>query len=114
VSETLDEVIAEGRGEASVLASHGHHGQAKTLELFVERVVAAARPYLTWLSDAEAKLRSGKSVDWLRARFPAWEAAGLAKTVGRTRYYRELVIPVRAHEDEARELGRRGERRKRA
>lgn len=112
MAETLDQVIADGRGEAAVLRAHGHRAQAESLAAFVERVADAARPYLTWLSDAEAKMRSGKSVEWLRARFAAWEAAGLAKMVGRKRYYRELVIPVRAHEDEARELGRRGERRK--
>jgi hypothetical protein len=61
------------------------------------RTEEAAEEWLGWINEGLATLRSGKSVAWLRAQFPAWERDGHAKLVHRgLRHYRECVIPRRA------------------
>jgi hypothetical protein len=87
----------------------GHTREADNIDRLLDRVRTAAIDYLDWLSEGEARLRSGKSVEWLRARFAGWAASGHAKKDGQRRLYRQLVVPRRANESAARESGR-GER----
>lgn len=104
---TLEQVLADARGEAAVLRSHGHKAQADSVEKVCEAVTAAAYEYLNWLSEAEARLRSGHSTEFLRARFARWLEQGLARWDGKRRQYRAVVIPQRANREAAREAGRR-------
>lgn len=109
-SRDLETVLADAREEAAVLRSHGHVGQARSVEVLVERVADAMRAYLTTLSETEAALRSGWSVPRLRARFAEWESRGLAMLDERgRRRYRELIVPVRAQDEAARLAGERGD-----
>lgn len=113
MSESLEDVLADERGSAQVLRAAGHVREADNIDRILDRVRAAANDYLDWLTEGEARLRSGKSVEWLRARFPQWMAAGHARYDGQgrgKRLYRQLVVPKRANESAAREAGRRGER----
>lgn len=110
MADTLEQVLADERGMAQVLRAAGHAREADNIDRLLDRVRASAVDYLDWLTEGEARLRSGKSVEWLRSRFPAWSAAGHAKRDGQRRTYRQLVIPKRANESAARESGRRGER----
>ncbi|NUO65777.1 MAG: hypothetical protein HOQ34_19620 [Gemmatimonadaceae bacterium] len=110
MAESLEEVLADERGRAQVLRAAGHTREADNLDRLLDRVRASAVDYLDWLSEAEARLRSGKSVEWLRARFAGWAAAGHARLDGRRRLYRQLIVPKRANESAAREAGRRGDR----
>jgi hypothetical protein len=104
---TLEQVIADAREEAAILRKNGHTGQAETLLRFLDAVAASAEDYLTWLTEDEAHLRSGKSAKALRALFPALLAQGLAKQDGRRRLYRACAIPQRAHLEAARRAGER-------
>lgn len=101
----LEQLLADFRGEAQVLRSHGHKAQAETLERVCAAVAETMDAYLDWLTEDQAKTRSGRSVEFLRSRFPAWETAGLAKwTESRPcrRLYRRLIIPLRANAEAAR------------
>lgn len=112
MSQTLEQVLADERGDAAVLRARGHAHDAELIESVCNKVAAAARDYLTMLPEADARLWSGKSTEWLRARFPEWAALGHAELRGRVRYYRAIVLPRRARVVAAREAGRAGARRK--
>lgn len=112
---TLEQVLADARGDAARLRFHGHKAQADSLEAVCEAVAGAAEEYLRWLSEENACLRSGRSRKWIRARFPEWEAQGHARLRGRHREYRMVIVPKDANRIAAREAGRRaGQARKSA
>lgn len=50
------------------------------------------RPYLTWMSEAEAADYTGHATAWLRARFQEMEAAGQARARKGTREYRQIAL----------------------
>ena len=104
---TLEQVLADGRDEAAVLRRNGHVAQAETLSRFIDAVLESAEDYLTWLSEGEARLRSGHSVEWLRGRFAGLQSQGLAKLEGKRRMYRAVGIPQRPNLEAARMAGRR-------
>lgn len=107
-AQEFESAVADEREQANVLRVKGHPHDAQLIEQVVERLARAAEEYLTWLSEDEARLRSGKSADWLRARFAQWEAEGHARArPGRRREYLMLVVPQRVHPSAAREQGRR-------
>ena len=103
----LETVIADWRGDAAVLRARGHASEAKLIEDFADQVWAAAEDYLRFLPEADARLRSNRSKEWLRSQFPQWEAMGHAKKVNGRRYYRTLIVPQRANLSAAREEGKR-------
>ena len=105
--ETLEDVMAAMRSDALILRRYGNAEAAEQLEQYSTRVEAASGDFMAWLSEGEARLRSGLSVAWLRKYFPEWEKIGLAKRVCRDRHYRALVIPPRVDIESAREAGRR-------
>ena len=109
VADTLEEVLADERGAAQVLRANGHAHDAELIERVCDRVSAAAQDYLRWLSEPDARLRSGRSAAWLRARFPEWASEGHAELRRGVRYYPQCVIPQRADITAAREAGLRGE-----
>lgn len=110
MTETLEQVIADARGQAAVLRSHGHSTQAKSIEQLADDVSACMRAYLTMLSDSEAMLRSGWSLGRLRGKFAEWERAGFAVLDPRgKRRYRECIVPTRADRSSARLAGERGD-----
>lgn len=104
---TLEQVLADAREEAAVLKRAGHPVQAAGLDRLCDAVARAAEDYLTWLTEADARLQSGRSVEWLRGQFPRWLDQGLARMNGKKREYRALIIPRRANISAAREAGRR-------
>ena len=107
MTERLEQVLADEREQANILRLNGHGQDAALKERLLDRVAAAAEEYLTWLSEDDARLRSGKSAAWLRARFPLWETSGHARYHGRKRQYLMIVVPQRVHPSAAREQGRR-------
>ena len=110
MTDTLETVLADAREQAAILRHHGHAAQAKSVEGVADKVAASMLPYLTTLFEKEAMLRSGRGVDFFRARFPEWEARGLAMLDARgRRIYRELIVPVRPQNEVARLAGERGE-----
>lgn len=105
---TLEDVLADERENARILAYNGHHHDAELLRRVCDRVAKAAVEYLEWVSEADAKLRSGRSTEFFRSRFGEWERAGHAAKRGRVRWYRLLVVPRRANTSAAFEAGRKG------
>ncbi len=104
---TLEQLIADYRSDAQALRRRGYEREAERIERVMADVARAAEDYLTWLTEDEARLRSGRSVRWLRTQFSEWERAGHARREGRRGLYRMLVIPQRANTLAAREAGRR-------
>jgi hypothetical protein len=104
---SLDELLANWRGEAAVLRARGHVADAKLLEQCADEVADTSSEYLTWLSEREAILYSGRSVDYLRGKFEQLALRGLAKAHGRTRYYRRACLEHRGNAEAARAAGRR-------
>lgn len=110
MAETLEQVLADARGEAAVLRRHGQETTAAAIDGIVDRVKDAAEDYITWLSEADAAMRSGHHVKWLRARFAEWEQSGHARKERGRRYYRQLIVPLRANTSAAYEAGREAAR----
>src|SRR5690242_14998675 len=110
MADTLEQVLADARGEAAVLRRHGQDTTAAAIDAIVDRVRDAAEDYITWLSEDDASMRSGHHPKWLRARFAEWERAGHARREKGRRQYRQLVIPLRANTSAAYEAGREAAR----
>lgn len=104
---SLEQVIADKRGELPVLRKHGQAALADALEEFAKEIADSAEDYMTWLTEKKAELRSGRSERWLRSQFPAWEREGHAKLEHGHRYYRQLIVPQRANPIAAYEAGKR-------
>lgn len=107
VPESLEDVLADERGQAAVLKHNGHLHDAALINRICDRVAKAAGEYLTLIPEGDACLRTGKAISTLRNRFAEWEEQGLAKRIGKIRYYRLLILPPRANLSAAREEGRR-------
>lgn len=107
---TLEQVLADFREEAAVLKRAGHPVQAAGIERMCEAVATATEDYRTYLSESDARLQSGRSVEWLRGQFPRWLEQGLARLNGKRREYRAMIVPRRANVSAAREVGRRAMR----
>ena len=106
MTETLEQVIADERADAAVLARNGHRHDAELLERVLARVEKAARYYLLWLHENEAESWSGRSARWLRAEFHTLAALGLAEWRQGRRYFRACALPRRAEFADARQAGR--------
>lgn len=103
---TLEQVLADARGDAAVLRRHGQASVADALERLADAVAASAEDWLVFLSETDAHLRSGLSERWLRSRFSQWEREGHARVKGGEHQYRACVIPRRARIGAAAERGR--------
>lgn len=101
----LGQLLADWRGEAAVLRRRGDARAAELLEQCATEVDTVAADYLTWLSETEAMLRSGRARPWLRTRFAEWQREGHARWRGRERQYRALVVPRRAQVVAAQQAG---------
>lgn len=108
--KALEQVLADHRGDAAVLRRQGHTAQASSIEKVCDDVGESMRAFLTIKTEAEAQLQSGWSRERLRARFPEWEARGLAMLDAQgKRVYREIAVPMRLEESAAKLAGTRGE-----
>jgi hypothetical protein len=113
----LESVLRRVSAEALVLHQHGYIAHADSLARVVAGVRAAAREYLTWISEEEAVAYSGRSVVWLRAHRKLWEQDGVAEKREKGWFYCRLALPRRpqsaaldAIREEARRLASRHRR----
>ena len=81
MTNALESVLEEAREDAVKLRLHGHTAQAASIEHVVARITDAMGDYLDWLTEDEAALQSGRSVNWLRGRFAEWESTDKAQWV---------------------------------
>ena len=107
---TTEDVLADLRERITMLRVEGHPVQASSVERAIDQLVATLPEYLEWLSEADATGYTGRSAEYLRARFARWESRGLATWRGRTRWYRRCVLEHRGNVAAAREAGRRAAR----
>jgi hypothetical protein len=107
MAKSVEQVIADRRESANHAGWLGHAHDAELIRAILDEIEQAAEDYLTWLSEAEAKLWTGHRVQWLRARYAELEPDGNAKTERGTRFYRAICLPRRVNADEARAAGRR-------
>jgi hypothetical protein len=111
MSDTLTELLDAERAKLQQLrADRFKDVPLEFAEALLARITSAALPFTDWLSEGEAKLRSNRSTDWLRAQFPAWQDQGLARwnpARPKTRQYLRCAIPMRANLSAAREAGMR-------
>lgn len=113
MTETLGEAIASEREDLEILRRKGYTTDAERIEKVLDRITTAAAPFLDWLNEKEAALRSARSIDWLRDQFPSLLEQGLARwnpTRPKERQFLRCAIPQRANTSAAREAGARGER----
>ncbi len=104
--KTLEQVVADWREDAQVLRKRGVEREADMMDKLADECALAAHEYITFVSEDDAMLRSERSRNWLRSRFPLWEQQGHARREGRTRWYRMLVVPCKVSDAEAFEAGR--------
>jgi hypothetical protein len=104
---TLDQVIADARGQAAVLRTYGAEPVADALERLCDRFAEASAPFREFMNEQEAMLASGKSQKWLRDRFPEWERRNLARMVRGRREYLKVVVPQDLNLDAVRADARR-------
>lgn len=105
MAETLEQVLADAKGEIPVLKKRGGIVLAEALEEFVTRIEQATHDFRTFVSEKEAMVRGDKSQKWLRDRFPEWQRQGNARfnpKNPRERQYRLLIVPVAANTSAAR------------
>jgi hypothetical protein len=110
MSKKPEQIIADWRGDAQVLRSRGHGHDADLLEKCADEMDAGLGGFLKWLSEGEAMLKSGRSKDYFRNHFAEWSALGLAELRNNARFFRNVIVPQRAHASAARLAGLRGER----
>ena len=103
---TFEQAAANLREEAAILRRNGHVGQAQALERACDELTAGAEEFVAWLTEDQAMTYTGRSAAWLRGLFGGWVERGLAKTVGRVRYYRRAVLIHRGNAEAARAAGR--------
>ena len=111
MTRPLETVLADWREKAQTLRSVKHDHDADLIDALCSDVARAAEDYMRFVSESDAMLRSGKSAEWLRARFAEWAGQGHAEKRKGVRYYRALVVPRRPDLEAAREAGRTGHRR---
>ena len=113
MSESLTDALAAELEKAAQYKGDGFEAvPLPAVVKLLQRIVTAAEPFTDWLSEGEAKLRSSRSEQWLRAQFVAWESQGLARwnpNKPKARQYLRAAVPLRANPAVAREDGRRVE-----
>ena len=103
----LEQILVDAAEEANTLDAHGAAFSVRRMRELLAAVRESAEPYTRFVIESDARIYSGKSVEWLRARFAEWEGEGHAKRVQGKRWYRLIVLPRRPDLEAAREAGRR-------
>lgn len=106
MTPSLEQILADYRGDAQVLRRQGHPRDAELIERLCDQVATAAEDYLTFLPEDQAIIQSGRSRAWFRSRFAAWQSQGHARIEG-GRKYRALIVPRRGHPELAYRAGQR-------
>lgn len=106
IASDLTQVLTDARGELPVLRKHGQHAIADAMEALIAQVDAATESFRRFIPEADASLRSGRSVRWWRQQYAALEREGHARTERGQRLYRLLIVPTRARTSDARSRGR--------
>lgn len=109
MSESLEQVLIDAREELNGIAVGSSAVKIEYVDALIDRVREAADPFITWLSESDAMLKSGLSERTLRRRFREMLDCGTARH-GRNgaREYLAKCIPPRPNLAAARARGRGG------
>lgn len=109
----LAQVLADARGDLAVLRKHGASVPVETVAGMIDGVADAAYPFVTFISETDAIVRSDHRAPWFRQRFPDWAQQGYARynpRRPRERQYLLAIVPLRhdveAVKDDARRTAR--------
>lgn len=108
--DPLKQLLADMASDADAARRLGHDSQARDLEARAKQIEAAAEPWLKLLSEEDARMKSGRSIRWLRASAPEWANQNLAFQIDGHWYFRDCAIPQRLHKGAAAEDARRAAR----
>lgn len=109
----LETLLADIQSEGSVLRRNDGKFTVDRVEEFVRDLKASLAEFLTFVSEAEAIVRSGHREPWFRQRFAEWERQGQARWDPRhktRRQYRLIVVPLAQDDDAVRASARRAAR----
>lgn len=104
-------LLADAFAEARTLEANGASFSVDRVRTILTEIGEAAEPYTTRLSETDAAIRAGVSIDTMRGRFASMERDGNAWQVSRNvRQYRACCVPRRANVSRAAEAGRQAAR----
>jgi hypothetical protein len=106
----LAQVLADARGDLAVLRKHSASVPVETVAGMIDGVAEAAYPFVTFIGEDEAVVRSDHRAPWFRQRFPDWERQGYARLNPRRpkeRQYLLAIVPLRHDVEAVREDARR-------
>jgi hypothetical protein len=92
-----DQFIADAMSDAQVLRRRGHTHDAELIEGIIREAQQVFEPFLTWLKEPDAMLRSGEPPNFFRRNRVRWSSINMAKKEGRVWYYLQAVVPQRTH-----------------
>lgn len=90
----LAQLVADLRGEAAVLERSGARELAEAKRRDAQRVADAAPDLMVWLSESEACLRSGWTLNRVRRHAGQYETAGTARRLGKRGQWQLLAVIV--------------------
>lgn len=103
----LVQAIADARENLSILKKHGAVVPVENVTAFFDSICEAAYPFITFISEADAAVRSGHQAAWFRNRFADWERQGYARLHAGKRQYMLAIVPLRHDVEALREDARR-------
>jgi hypothetical protein len=106
----LAQVLTDARGDLAVLRKHGATVPIERVAELLEGVAEAAYPFVTFIAESEAVVRSDHRAPWFRQRFDDWARQGYARYNPRRpkeRQYLLAVVPLRHDVEAVREDARR-------
>jgi hypothetical protein len=106
----LGQALTDARGDLAVLQRHGATVPIERVARLVDSIAEAAYPFVTFISETEAVVRSAHRKPWFRQRFADWQRQGYARYNPRRpkeRQYLLAVVPLRHDVAAVREDARR-------
>jgi hypothetical protein len=95
--KALEQVLADWLENAQAARRIDQPHDAELIERVIREVQEATEDYRHELSEEAAMNRSGRTREWLRARWREWQLDGHAWRRGRKRYYRAVIVPRRVN-----------------
>ena len=93
---TLDQVVAVRDELGTLVRSHAFPGPEALARWADQLAIDIKAEGDRWLTEDRARLRSGRSIRWLRERFKGWAQEGYAKLERGERFYYAPAVPRRS------------------
>lgn len=106
----LAQILTDARGDLAVLRKHGASVPIERVAEIIDGLAEAAYPFVTYISETDAIVRSDHRAPWFRQRFDDWARQGYARMNPRRpreRQYLLAIVPLRHDVEAVREDARR-------